>query len=102
MEIQANGDVEYGIRLLQRAVKRDNTLALIAFRLRYVKPSERRAAKRRKAELRRRKIEARDRQSGKNGTDTQTNCQYRFVRVDGQYVKVPSKREEMHQAIRKA
>lgn len=60
IEVYADGDIEKGIRELKRMVKFDNIHPAVAFRLAYVKPSEKRAAKERKAALRRIRAEKRN------------------------------------------
>jgi ribosomal protein S21 len=54
-----NNNIEAGIRLLRRALKRDDIHAAVAFRLAHVKPSERKAAKERRCAIRRHRMEKR-------------------------------------------
>lgn len=60
MEVTVKGDnIEAGILSLRRALKRDDIHAAVKFRLSYAKPSEKRAAKERRAAIRRHKLEKR-------------------------------------------
>jgi ribosomal protein S21 len=54
-----NDDIECAIKRFKKTVRLDNIFPEIAFRLKYVKPSEKRRAKERKAESRRAKLERR-------------------------------------------
>jgi ribosomal protein S21 len=71
IEVKANGDVENGIRMLRRLLKRDDIHAAIKFRSSYIKPSEKKAAKERRARTRKAKHEKRvkmamERHNGRN------------------------------------
>ena len=91
-----NEDLDRALRELKKRIFIDGIFAEVKDR-QDCKPSIRKRNKKTKALRRLRKSQRRERQGGNHRDDTVTNCQWRFVHTDGEYLKVSVKRGEMHQ-----
>lgn len=89
-------DLDRAWRELQKKIHKDGILVAISRRLE-PNPSVRRRNKRRTALRRLKKNQKRQSQPGTRGADTDINYEYRFVRTDGEYEKVPVKKGGLHQ-----